>query len=163
MFYKTSWHKFFQVLFSLTTQPTEMANEQNSITVETTIDAPVEKVWKAWTTPEDIVKWNNASDDLYTPSADNDLTVGGEFMYKVEARDGSFSFDFSGTYEKIEEKKLLEYALIDQRKVSVAFEETDGKTKVTETFEPEAENPADVQQAGWQAILDNFKKYLEKK
>lgn len=138
-----------------------MTDEKKNSSVETTIDAPVDKVWKCWITPEDIVQWNNASDDWYTPKADNDLTEGGEFVYKMEARDGSFSFDFSGTYQKIEEKKLLEYALTDGRKVSVAFEETGKKTKVTETFEPEAESAVDTQQQGWQAILDNFKKYVE--
>ncbi|WP_373513333.1 SRPBCC domain-containing protein, partial [Persicitalea sp.] len=96
-----------------------MADEKKDISVETTIDAPGEKVWKCWTTPEDIVKWNNASDDWYTPKADNDLKEGGEFLFRMEARDGSFGFDFSGTYKKIEEKELLEYALIDDRKVSV--------------------------------------------
>ncbi len=139
-----------------------MTNETNPITVETTIDAPLENVWKAWTTPEDIVKWNNASDDWYTPSAENDLTEGGKFVFRMEARDGSASFDFSGTYATIQEKELLEYRLIDDRKVSVAFEESDGKTKVTETFAPETENSVEAQKQGWQAILDNFKKYVEK-
>ena len=138
-----------------------MTDENKNVSVETTIDAPVDKVWKCWTTPEDIVQWNSASDDWYTPKADNDLTEGGEFLFRMEARDGSFGFDFSGTYDKIEEKKLLEYALTDNRKVSVAFEESDGKTTVTETFEPEKENPVEIQQQGWQAILDNFKKYVE--
>lgn len=140
-----------------------MADEKDTITVETTIDAPLEKVWKAWTTPEDIVQWNNASDDWFTPSADNDLTVGGKFVFRMEARDGGSSFDFSGTYQTIQEKELLEYALIDNRKVTVAFTtETDGQTKVTETFEPETENSNAAQQQGWQAILDNFKRYVEK-
>ena len=140
-----------------------MADEKKNTSVETTIDAPVNQVWKSWTTPEDIVQWNNASDDWYTPKADNDLKEGGEFVYKMEARDGSFSFDFSGTYEKIEEEQLLEYALTDGRKVSVTFEESDGQTLIRETFEPETENTVETQQEGWQAILDNFKKYVEGK
>lgn len=140
-----------------------MPDEKKNISVETTIDAPVNQVWKCWTTPEDIVQWNNASDDWYTPKANNDLTEGGEFVFKMEARDGSFSFDFSGTYEKIEEHKLLQYVLIDGRKVSVAFEESNGQTKVTETLEPETENTVEAQEEGWQAILDNFKKYVESK
>lgn len=140
-----------------------MADKKKNISVETTIGAPVDQVWKCWITPEDIVQWNNASDDWYTPKADNDLKEGGEFVFKMESRDGSFSFDFSGTYQKIEDKKLLEYALIDGRKVSVAFEESDSKTKVTETFEPEEDNSVETQQEGWQAILDNFKKYVENK
>lgn len=139
-----------------------MTNEKENFTVETMIDAPLDTVWKCWTTPDDIVQWNNASDDWFTPSADNDLTEGGKFVFRMEARDGSSSFDFTGTYQKIREKQLLEYALIDDRKVTVTFEETDGQTKVTETFEPDAENPTEVQQQGWQAILDNFKKYVEK-
>lgn len=140
-----------------------MADEKKNISVKTTIDAPVDQVWKCWTTPEDIVQWNNASDDWYTPKADNDLTEGGEFVFKMEARDGRFSFDFSGTYEKIEEHKLLKYGLIDGRKVSVTFEENDDQTKVTETFEPESENTVETQKEGWQAILDSFKKYVEGK
>jgi len=140
-----------------------MADEKIDPSVETTIDAPLDEVWKCWLTPEDIVQWNNASDEWYTPKADNDLTVGGKFVYKMEARDGSFGFDFSGTYEKIEEKKLLEYVLTDGRKVSVAFEESAGTTTVTETFEPEAENTVETQKAGWQSILNNFKKYVENK
>ncbi|WP_373516125.1 SRPBCC domain-containing protein, partial [Persicitalea sp.] len=91
------------------------------------------------------------------------LKEGGEFLFRMEARDGSFGFDFSGTYKKIEEKELLEYALIDDRKVSVAFEESEGQTTVRETFEPETDNPVETQKEGWQAILDNFKKYVESK
>ena len=139
-----------------------MANEKDNPSVETNIDAPLDKVWKCWTTPEDITQWNNASDDWYTPTAENDLTEGGKFVFRMEARDGSFSFDFSGTYEKIKEKELLEYVLTDSRKVWVTFKETDGKTTVTETFEPEAENSVEAQKQGWQAILDNFKRYVEK-
>jgi uncharacterized protein YndB with AHSA1/START domain len=140
-----------------------MADEKRDTSVETTINAPLDEVWRCWLTPEDIVQWNNASDQWYKPKAENDLTVGGKFVYKMEARDGSFSFDFSGTYEKIEEKKLLEYVLTDGRRVSVAFEESVGTTTVTETFEPEAENTLETQKAGWQSILDNFKKYVENK
>lgn len=138
-----------------------MADEKENISVETTIEAPLEKVRKCWITPEDIVQWNNASDDWYTPKADNDLKEGGEFLFRMEARDGSFGFDFTGTYKKVEEKKLLEYALTDGRKVSVAFAESDGQTTVTETFDPETDNPIETQKQGWQAILDNFKKYVE--
>ncbi len=140
-----------------------MADAQRNIIIETNIDAPIEKVWKAWITPEDIVKWNNASDDWFTPSADNDLKEGGEFMYRMEAKDGSFGFDFSGKYNKIKEQELLEYILADDRKATVAFSEKDGKTTVTQTFEPEPETDNDIetQKAGWQAILDNFKKYVD--
>lgn len=140
-----------------------MADVQKNIEIETTIDAPVEKVWKAWITPEDIVKWNNASDDWFTPSADNDLKEGGEFMYRMEAKDGSFGFDFSGKYNKVKEQELLEYILSDDRKATVTFAKKDGKTTVAQSFEPEpdAENDIETQKAGWQAILDNFKKYVE--
>lgn len=140
-----------------------MADAQKNIEIETTIDAPIDKVWKAWITPEDIVKWNNASDGWFTPSADNDLKEGGEFMYRMEAKDGSFGFDFSGKYNKVKEQELLEYVLSDDRKATVTFAKKDDRTTVAQTFEPEAEavNDAETQKAGWQAILDNFKKYVE--
>lgn len=133
-----------------------------SITVETTINAPVEKVWKAWTTPEDIVQWNNASDDWCTKKAEVDLRVGGSFSSIMAARDGSAQFDFNGVYTVVEEHKQIAYKLVDERKVAVSFAEADGKTNVTETFDLENENSEELQRAGWQAILDNFKKHVER-
>lgn len=132
-----------------------------SITVETLVDAPVKKAWQYWTAPEHITKWNNASDDWHTPHAENDLRAGGKFLARMEARDGSFGFDFGGVYDNVKINELIEYTLGDGRKVSVRFTGNGGKTRVVETFEAEGTNPIEMQRAGWQAILDNFKKYVE--
>jgi uncharacterized protein YndB with AHSA1/START domain len=109
------------------------------------------------------MQWNNASDDWHTPSATSDLKEGGKFTSRMEAKDGSFGFDFGGTFTKVVPQKNLEYVIGDGRKVSVKFEEQDGKILITETFEAEGQNPIEMQQQGWQAILDNFKKYTESK
>ncbi|SEW31389.1 Uncharacterized conserved protein YndB, AHSA1/START domain [Aliiroseovarius sediminilitoris] len=130
------------------------------ITIETTIDAPIDAVWTAWTTPEAIIQWNAASDDWHTTKSSVDLKVGGEFSSRMEARDGSMGFDFSGTYTRIEKPNLLE-AEFGGRKLRVQFSEAGGKTTIRETFEPEDQNSADMQRAGWQAILDNFKRFVE--
>jgi predicted 3-demethylubiquinone-9 3-methyltransferase (glyoxalase superfamily)/uncharacterized protein YndB with AHSA1/START domain len=135
--------------------------EQKIISVLTKIDAPLNLVWKLWTTPEDIVKWNNASEDWHTPRAVNDLRPGGKFNYRMEASNGSEGFDFEGIYDKVILKERIEYTLGDGRKVSIAFSRTNGKTKIIETFEPENENSIEKQHDGWQAILDNFKRYAE--
>ncbi len=131
------------------------------ITVETTVDAPLETVWKCWTEPEHIMQWNNASPDWHTPSATNDLREGGTFTSRMEAKDKSMGFDFGGTYTKVIEHKQIDYTLGDGRKVSITFDEHDGHTHVSETFDPESQNPAEMQRGGWQAILDNFKKHAE--
>lgn len=130
------------------------------ITVETTINASVEKVWKCWTEPEHITKWMFASDDWHAPSAVNDVKVGGVFSTRMEAKDGSVGFDMAGTYIEVEEFKKLSYAFGD-RKATVEFIEQDDGVVVKETFDPEAENPVEMQQQGWQAILENFKKHVE--
>jgi uncharacterized protein YndB with AHSA1/START domain len=132
-----------------------------TITIQATIDAPVETVWKNWTTPEDIVKWNNASDDWHTTRAENDLTVGGKFLSRMEAKDGSMGFDFGGVYDAIKTNELIEYTIGDGRKVKVSFTPEGKKTKVVSAFEAESTNSAEMQRGGWQAILDNFKKYTE--
>lgn len=132
-----------------------------TITIGTTINAPVEKVWAYYNTPEHIVNWNNASDDWHTPSSKNDLKVGGRFVHHMAAKDGSFSFDFSGTYEKVEANKLLEYVLDDTRRVTATFEKQGNETVVTTVFEAEGTHSLEMQEAGWQAILNNFKKYVE--
>lgn len=137
--------------------------QKTNITVEATINVPVEKVWKLWTTPEDIIQWNSASEDWHTPSATNDLRVGGRFTSRMEARDGSMGFDFGGVYDEVKANAEIRYTMDDDRKVSVLFKEENGKTKVTETFEAEGENSVEMQRDGWQAILDNFKKYAEAK
>ncbi|MEI6754252.1 MAG: SRPBCC domain-containing protein [Paludibacter sp.] len=133
----------------------------DAITVYTRINASLEEVWRLFTTAEDIEQWNTASEDWHTTAASNDLQVGGKFNYRMEAKDGSFGFDFWGIYNTIEDFKKLEYTLGDGRKVRVGFEFTGTETIVTETFETEDENPVEMQQFGWQAILDNFKKHVE--
>ena len=131
------------------------------ITVENIINAPVEKVWDYWTKPEHITKWNNASDDWHTPRAENDLQVDGGFVSRMEAKDGSMGFDFSGIYDAVRNKEYIEYTLTDGRKVKVFFSVQGNSTKVVESFEAENTNSIEMQQGGWQAILDNFKKYTE--
>jgi len=133
------------------------------ITIQTMINAPVASVWKAWTSSADIVQWNTASPDWHTPRAENDLRIGGKFLSRMEARDGSMGFDFNGIYTNIKPNEVIEYTMEGGRKVKVIFEDLGGKTKVTETFEAENENPIEMQKAGWQAILDNFKTHVEGK
>ena len=134
---------------------------KTAITIETTINAPVEKVWKFWTLPEHITKWNSASDDWHTPKAENDLRVGGKFAARMEAKDGSFGFDFGGVYDAVKTNELIEYTLGDGRKVAVHFTPNGNETKLSETFEAENTNSIEMQRSGWQAILNNFKKYVE--
>jgi len=134
---------------------------KQSITIKSNINAPVEKVWKMWNTPSDIMQWNAASDDWHTPRAESDLRAGGTFSARMEAKDGSFGFDFGGTYDEVIPNSKLAYTLGDGRKVDVTFEGNGQQTKVIETFEAESENSIEMQRDGWQAILDNFKKYAE--
>ncbi|HET6992494.1 MAG TPA: SRPBCC family protein [Bacteroidia bacterium] len=131
------------------------------ITVESTIKVPVEKVWEFWTLPEHIKNWNNASDDWHTPFAENDLRAGGKFLSRMEAKDGSFGFDFGGVYDEVKTNEVIAYTMGDGRKVKVIFTKQDNSTKVTETFEAEDQNSIEMQKGGWQSILDNFKKYAE--
>jgi uncharacterized protein YndB with AHSA1/START domain len=133
----------------------------HAITVETTVHAPIEKAWQYWTEPEHIKNWNNASGDWHTPQAENNMETGGSFSYRMEAKDGSFGFDFGGIYDEVEQQAYIAYTIADGRKVSIRFSSDGGDTKVTETFEAEQENAVELQQSGWQAILDNFKKYTE--
>ena len=133
----------------------------NIITIATIANTSVEKAWKAWTTPNDIIQWNNASDDWHTTKAENDLRAGGKFSSRMEAKDGSFGFDFEGIYDKVIPNKFIEYTMGDGRKVKVEFSFNDNKTTITEIFEAEKENSIEMQRIGWQAILDNFKKYIE--
>jgi uncharacterized protein YndB with AHSA1/START domain len=136
-------------------------NNPEIITVETTVDAGLNDVWRLWTEPEHIKKWNSASDDWHTPHTENDLREGGKFISTMEAKDESAGFDFGGTYTEIKPQQHLAYTLDDGRKVAVDFKKEDDKVKITETFEPEEENSADMQRDGWQAILDSFKRYVE--
>ena len=136
---------------------------KKAITIETTIDAPVEKVWEYWTKPEHITKWNNASDDWHTTRSENDFRAGGKFLASMEAKDGSVGFDFGGEYDAITPNEYIEYTIGDGRKVETFFNSDGNKTKITETFEAEDTNSIEMQKGGWQAILDNFKKYTEEK
>lgn len=138
-----------------------MENQPTAITVEATINAAVEKVWELWNTPEHVKQWNNASPDWHTPHAQNDLKEGGSFTYTMAAKDGSFSFDFEGTYTEVVPNETLAYAMSDGRKVKITFTPMGGQTKVVETFDAETENPIEMQREGWQAILNNFKSYAE--
>lgn len=133
-----------------------------SITVQTNVNAPVEKVWRLWSAPEHITKWAAASDDWHTTKAENDLRKGGKFTSRMEAKDGSFGFDFGGVYDEVRENEYIAYTLGDGRKVTIDFTAAGDKTGIVQTFDPESENPREMQQGGWQAILDNFKKYAEK-
>ena len=120
-------------------------------------------MWEYWSKPEHITKWNSASDDWHTPRAENDLRVGGKFTARMEAKDGSFGFDFGGIYDAVRENEYIEYTLGDGRKVKVHFKDQGDSTKVTESFDAESTNSVELQRGGWQAILDNFKKYVEGK
>jgi len=136
-------------------------NAVTKITVETTVNAPVEKVWKTWNEPQHIKNWCAASDDWHAPKAENDLRTGGTFSTRMEAKDGSFGFDFGGVYDNVKKNELIEYTMGDGRQVQVTFSPAGDQTKIVETFDAEATNPVEMQRGGWQAILDNFKKYTE--
>ncbi len=131
------------------------------ITIKTTVNAPITKVWECWTQPQHITQWNHASDDWHTPKASNDLKIGGTFCATMASKDGAMSFDFEGTYTAVKEFALIEYVMADGRKVNITFEETPMGITVTESFDPESQNPEEMQRQGWQNILDNFKKYTE--
>jgi uncharacterized protein YndB with AHSA1/START domain len=136
--------------------------EKINITVEATINASVQKAWECWTEPKHITQWYFASDDWHAPFAENDLRIGGVFVSRMEAKDKSFGFDFGGTYNAVKTHELISYEINgDNRKVKITFDGDANSTKVIETFEAETENPVEMQQAGWQAILNNFKKYVE--
>lgn len=135
--------------------------ENKTITVTAIINAPTEKVWTYWSAPEHITQWCSASEDWHAPRAENDVQVGGKFTTRMEAKDGSFGFDFGGVYDEVRLHEYIAYTIGDGRKVNITFSGNGNETSVTEIFEPENQNPLDMQQAGWQAILDNFKKYTE--
>ena len=132
------------------------------ITVEVTVAAPIEKVWGAYVTPEDIVQWNAASDDWHTTASTVDLRPGGKFSSRMEAKDGSFGFDFEGEYTNIVTHELIEYAFGD-RTAEIRFAEANDGVKVTVEFAAEEENSPEDQKGGWQAILNNFKRHVEAK
>jgi len=131
------------------------------ITVQTTVNAPMEAVWNCWTQPKHITGWAFADPSWEAPSAENDLRVGGAFKTHMRAKDGSAAFDFTGVYDVVKEYRRIEYTLEDGRHVSITFESTPNGILITETFDPEQENPEEMQRGGWQAFLENFKKHTE--
>ncbi len=132
-----------------------------TITVEAIVNAPAEKVWKAWTTPGDITKWNSPSPDWHSPKAEHELKAGGKFNYRMEAKDESAGFDFGGVFDVIIPNQYIEYTIGDGRKVKINFTSQGNQTKVTETFEAENQNSLEMQKNGWQVILDSFKNFTE--
>ena len=136
-------------------------DQHKAITVQTVVNAPLEKVWEFWTKPEHIVNWAFASDDWEAPAAENDLRIGGKFIIVMAAKDKSTSFDFNGVYTSVKENELIEYDIEGGRHVKIEFNELPEGIQITESFDAENENSEDKQQSGWQSILDNFKKYSE--
>ncbi len=132
-----------------------------TVTIEATVSAPVDKVWTYWTEPNHITRWNAASDDWHSPRAENDLRAGGRFKIRMEAKDGSFGFDFEGVYDKVVTNKQIAYTMSDGRNVDTNFTSNGNTTKIVTVFDAESENPVEMQREGWQAILNNFKKYAE--
>lgn len=131
------------------------------ITVNATINSSIEKVWNTYTQPEHIIQWNQASEDWCCPRAENDLKVGGKYNARMEAKDGSFGFDFEAIYEEVEPQKKLSYNMLDGRNATTEFISDGNQTKVKTTFDPENQNPIEMQQEGWQAIMNSFKNYVE--
>ncbi|WP_334072564.1 MULTISPECIES: SRPBCC family protein [Paenibacillus] len=136
-------------------------NQPTKVTVQAVIQAPIEKVWSYWTEPQHITKWNQASEDWHAPRAENDLRAGGKFTTRMEAKDGSMGFDFGGVYDEVRTHEWISYTMGDGRRVEISFSGQGNETKVVETFDAESTHPVEFQQAGWQAIMDNFKKYTE--
>jgi uncharacterized protein YndB with AHSA1/START domain len=131
------------------------------VTIDTTIAAPVERAWQAFTTPADITQWNFAAHTWCCPSAEADLRVGGLYKARMEARDGSFGFDFEAVYEEVEPRRAVTLAMADGRRARTTFEPAGTGTRVTTVFDAETENPIEMQRGGWQAILDNFRRHVE--
>jgi uncharacterized protein YndB with AHSA1/START domain len=131
------------------------------ITVEIIINSDIESVWKRWNTPEDVKNWNAASEDWHTTHAEIDLKEGGEFLSRMEAKDGSMGFDFKGTYKVVNKPLFIIYTIEDGREVKIEFKETPDGVKVIETFEAESTHTEEQQKQGWQSILNNFRKYVE--
>lgn len=136
-------------------------NDATTITVEATINAPVEKVWNYYNGAEHIVKWNQADPSWHCPTATVDLRLGGKFNSRMEAKDGSFGFDFWGIYDEVVPTKLIRYTMGDGRKATVIFNALENTTEVVVTFEAETENTVELQKGGWQSILNSFRKYTE--
>jgi uncharacterized protein YndB with AHSA1/START domain len=159
-----SWLEYFMKTWPAALEKLKTLAESGDlkkITVETTINAPVEKVWDYWTGPQHIMQWNAASDDWFTPAATNDLRPGGKFVSTMAAKDGSFSFDFEGIYDEVRKHQFIAYTMTDGRKVQVNFSVKDITVTVQEIFDAETMHSLEMQRFGWQAILNNFKKYTE--
>jgi uncharacterized protein YndB with AHSA1/START domain len=135
--------------------------DTTKITIQAVVAADRQKVWNCYTQPEHITKWNFATDTWHCPAASNDMRVGGKYLARMEAKDGSFAFDFEAVYNEIVDGEKFTYTMPDNREIQVSFEKMDDKTRVTVTFDPENENPVDLQRSGWQSILDNFRRYAE--
>jgi uncharacterized protein YndB with AHSA1/START domain len=139
-----------------------MEKAKTKITVETSVNAPVDKVWKLWNGPGHIVKWSSGHPDWHTPRAENDLKVGGKFSSRMESKDGKMGFDFWGIYDAGRPNEYIEYTMGDGRKVWITFTSKGNSTHISETFEAESENPVEMQKDGWQTIMNNFKAYVER-
>jgi uncharacterized protein YndB with AHSA1/START domain len=135
--------------------------EKTKITIQTTVNAPVEKVFKMWTNPDEIIRWSSPSEEWHTPQAEHEFKPGGRFKYHMEARDKSAGFDFTGKFDLIKPDQQIDYTIDDGRKVTTSFSGSGEQTKIVQTFEAETENTIELQRTGWQGILDNFKKYAE--
>ena len=135
--------------------------ERIKISVEVTVNKNIDEVWANWTLPEHITKWNFASDDWQCPSAQNDLRAGGRFSSRMEAKDGSFGFDFGGIYDEVIHLQKIAYTMEDGRQVETSFVSNGNSTTINTLFDAEDQNPIELQKGGWQAIINNFKKYCE--
>lgn len=138
-----------------------MSNLFEKITIEVLVQKPIEMAWRFFNDPAFVTQWNHASDDWHSPRTENDLRPGGHFNYRMEAKDGSFGFDFAGTYTQVVEPNLVVYTIGDGRQVTITFTREGEATRVVETFEAETENSLDLQRQGWQAILDHYKRFAE--
>ena len=157
-FFDKVWPKAFEKLKSLAES---QEHESRKISVKTVVNAPVGKVWQYWTEPTHITQWNAASTDWHSPAAENDLREKGKFSYRMESKDGSQGFDFEGVYDKVEPHRHISYTMDDGRKADIYFQEDGTTTVVEEIFDAEMSHPVEMQQTGWQAILDNFKAHVE--
>lgn len=137
--------------------------EQTKIKIEAIVNAPVEKVWELWNNPADIIQWNSADPSWHTPRSENDLRVDGKFKHRMEAKDGSFGFDFEGIYTKVDLHQEISYVMADGRTATTLFINEAGKTALITFFDPENENDPELQRQGWQAILNSFVRYAESK
>ena len=135
--------------------------EKTKVTLQAAVDATIEKAWKTWTEPKHIIHWNSASDDWHSPSAVNDLKPGGKFSYRMEAKDGSEGFDFTGTYDEVVPYEKISYTMDDDRRVWTTFTERDGKVFIESIFEAENTFPVEMQKEGWQSILNRYMAYTE--